>query len=253
MTKFAIVQWLGHSAIITSLLLISGCRSASVKSPSLKSGSLPYFRSYEQPEPKFDNSYQPAPDMSTPPTPPGILPMPGFSEPANPESEVPPPPTAQKSRWKLIPSAFKRLSVSTTQADVHQTTSKSDDRLLSAKPHRTKSSVPTLRDETEEIVQPRLSSLRSVAGGPELTDPSDSIVRENLEPTSISKSNEFPVITPSRKPIVTRYGVIRTWPNRQTDKAEIPTAGSGALGDSPVINSRPVTEENMPLLLPPNP
>lgn len=115
MNKLLDYQQIG-ALLASGLMLVTGCKSASVSSgssynPSLGSPSQIY-------KPSNDDIYQP--QSPTPVPPPAVLPMPGYSEP-----EVPPAPSTQKSRWNLVPSNFK-TPFSRPSRSVDQTAADSD-------------------------------------------------------------------------------------------------------------------------------
>lgn len=111
-------QRLGAAAVISGLLVVVGCRSASVYSPAQVPGSAggpSFYRSYEKSTRPYDDLNS---DQSQPPEPdpPSVLPAPGYSEPS-----TPPTPSAKKSRWNLNNAGLKLPSFSRPNSEVRQT------------------------------------------------------------------------------------------------------------------------------------
>src|SRR4051812_30649345 len=107
MTFFLNKHRLGAMAsVVTSLVLVSGCRSASVNdnvgAGSYPGPSVPFYRSFERVNAPYEGDSNQSP--SPPPVPPAEIQIPGHSDP----EVVPPSPSTQRSRWNLRPSAFKR-------------------------------------------------------------------------------------------------------------------------------------------------
>jgi len=159
MTTFTTPQrFLATAAITLSLALTSGCRSAGNASNSDTStysyGSTPFYTPFPKPAKPYSEEMNQLPSQQ--PAPRSIQPVPGYNEP-----EVPPPPSAQRSRWNLTPSNFKLPALNRQKGDVNQTSARSDDNRHSASFKKPRTNKPTLRSEaastTEEVVRPRLS------------------------------------------------------------------------------------------------
>ena len=163
------------AAVLSSLLLAAGCRSASVNPAPTSSGLTPFFRSFDRPPrpPVEDTRSYPSPTPGS--MAPAILPAPGYSEPSEPlEQEVPPPPSAKKSKWNFLPSGLKLSSNSLTNKHVHQTAAKAEnssrtkfDKLDSSN-SLTRSTPSNSETLTEETVQSRFAS---TGNGPTLSAP----------------------------------------------------------------------------------
>ncbi len=146
-------QRLGAATVISGLLLVVGCRSASVYSSAPVPGSaggLPFYRSYDKSARTYDDQDS---DQGQPPEPdpPSVLPAPGYSEPS-----APPTPSAKKSRWNLNNAGLKFPSFTRSNNEVRQTGVVSE----RAAPKTVASAVPaapkTRRVEIEdEVVQSR--------------------------------------------------------------------------------------------------
>ncbi len=241
------------ATVVTSLMIASGCRSAAVNSGSTNNGSAgsvgspPFYRSFERSPRPYDDSYD-SPGSSNPPS---ILPVPGASE-----SEVPPPPSAQRSKWDLIRSGFKMPSMSRQTNQVNQTAAKTTDQGLAQKSEKRGSLVPTSQEENndleEQVVLPRSSVKSQVAN----LAPPVSMETPASESNEI-ESDDIPVVTPRlRAPINTRYGVIQPWPsNRSLSRiqANNPDRHESSSSANTVEADTTVSTGEVPLLLPPTP
>ena len=179
MTSFFKQQQIGPMAsVVTSLMLVSGCKNASVNNgPSLVPGGVgtpSIYRSYPQPARPYSEDMNQLP--STQPAPPATLPVPGYSEP-----EVPPAPSAQRSRWNFLPPNFKMPSLGRQSSDVHQTAAKSDEHGIGAIFKKNKSGSPTLRDDVEvgEVIEEVVHSRSSATS--------------NLESSVENQTSETPI------------------------------------------------------------
>ena len=152
-------QRLGAATVISGLMLVVGCRSASVNSSPVttpvpgSAGGLPFYRSYEKPARPYDDvdsdQYQ-----SPEPDPPSVLPAPGYSEPS-----APPTPSAKKSRWNLNNAGLKFPSFSRPNKEVRQTGVNSE-RAASKKSAKSSTATPKgqpVEEEEEEVVHSRFS------------------------------------------------------------------------------------------------
>lgn len=149
------------ASLATSVLILGGCRSTSVQpSPSINSGATssgkaPFYRSYDS-----DNYESPANQPAAPF--PGysdqIAPLPPLETPATelgPNDEIPPAPSAQRSRWNRLNGGMKLSSTARNNRDVSQTAAKSDRRNSSQNKVQTTVTPRKERVVTEEVVQPR--------------------------------------------------------------------------------------------------
>ena len=149
-------QRLGAATVISGLMLVVGCRSASVNSSPVATpvprsvGGLPFYRSYEKPARPYDdvNSDQ---YQSPEPDPPSVLPAPGYSE--------PPTPSAKKSRWNLNNAGLKFPSFSLPNKEVRQTGVNSERAVSkkSAKSSPATSNGQPVEEEEEEVVHSRFT------------------------------------------------------------------------------------------------
>ena len=149
-------QRLSAATVVAGLLLVAGCRSASVNSlPAPYPGSAggpAFYRSYEKPGRAYDdlNSDQ---YQSPQPDPPSVLPAPGSSDPS-----IPPTPSAKKSRWNLNNAGVKFPSLVRPNSDVRQTGNNSE-RIVHKVNAKSEPSVPKKEPVVveEEVVQSRLA------------------------------------------------------------------------------------------------
>lgn len=191
------VHRFGATAVLTSLMLVTGCRTASVNPASSSGGTPPFFRSFDR-APRSndydDGAYQsPSPE----PMPPAILPAPGYSEP-----DVPPPPSAKKSRWNLAPSVFKFQSKTRQNSEVHQTGAKVN-REFSSILGKERSIAPLLHDQSGDLVEETVQSRFSAAPtGPALSSPASfesgmsNAARFRLKPQVSRDANPIPPSAP---------------------------------------------------------
>ena len=257
MTSMTSTQRFGAMAsLMTSLMLVSGCRSAAVNSPNGVNSSpapwgVPFYRSYERSPRSYDDIESP----NLQPIPPSeIPPVPGYSEP-NPS--IPPAPTpspsAQKSRWK------PKLPTFGQNGQVNQTAAKAYGTGGAGKAGRTRSSQSSRKAMHEEIVHARSGATNTQ---PELS-PAEPFDAEDAHEVVISPGYgddevlEQPVLEPPKlqTPIKTRYGVIREWPagttgnrgasNRSSSSESVREA---AAGDDTATDA----PSNVPHLLPPS-
>ncbi len=157
------------ASVVTSLMLVSGCRSAAVDSgSSLNSsptpvGVPPFYRSFERSTPAYNDG---DPNQMVPNAPPAILPVPGYSEPGFPPEPtvVPPAPSVQKSKWNRLPSGLKFPSWNRPHNEVRQTAAKPDNLGSSANSGKTAAvaTAPTPPEADDAVVEepfarPRLS------------------------------------------------------------------------------------------------
>jgi len=233
MVRYTNLQRIGATAFASGLLLISGCRSASISSGSgfnPGSWSMPFYRSFERSTPPIDDSLTPTP---MPENAPEILPVPGYSEP-----EVPPSPSVQKSQRKsFLNSSFKFPSFGRQANDVHQTGAKADDHSTAVRLRKPKYPArDTDRATTEEVVHSRSTGSEIPLTGPQPID-NETIDLPSPAPRSL------PVVTPRSS----RYDGSRQWPTANTNNNSEKSFGSSTTssGESP--------EGEMPLLLPPAP
>ncbi len=256
-------QRVGTTAVLTGLLLSSGCRSASVNSNSGSSGlsspisAPPFYRSFQQTYPSYDgnngNHQTPLPQ----PEPPSVLPVPGYSEP-----ELPPSPSAKKSRWNLVPSGFKFPSSARQNSDVRQSGTQSK-REYPTKLSTIKSRPDEANDSRDDVVEETVSSRFD-------TKP-DVILHSSLQPiksVAIRPSNRMPTreiaVPVNETPfdvstegsIKTRYGEISRRPGLNAGlRPRLTPLSINAPNESnepkpiTIPSSEPGGE--MPLLLPP--
>ena len=257
-------QRVGTTAVLTGLLLSSGCRSASVNTNSGSSGvsspisALPFYRSFQQTPPSYDgnngNHQSPLPQ----PEPPSVLPAPGYSEP-----ELPPSPSAKKSRWNLVPSGFKFPSGTRPNSDVRQSGTRSD-RGYPTKLSTIKSHSDGANDSRDDVVEETVSSRFiakpdvSLHSSPQPIKPV--VIRPSnrtLTPEIAVPDNETPSdVVATEGSIKTRYGEISRRPGlnsglrpRLTPISINPANESTELKPITIPNSEQGGE--MPLLLPP--
>lgn len=218
MTSFSISQRLGAVlSVATSLLLASGCRSASVNSTASPADGLggpqPFYRSYERAPRPYDENYQP------PSPPPEILPVPGYSEPS-----LPPSPTTQKYRRSWLPAASKP-SNDQPNTDANQ---------------------------TETPARGTTSGLGTAVSIPPMPPAQTIGLRSEPVPLEVLAppvSQEFPQPGPSINPSKTSSrarNTVNSWPNAKATQSPRATAPAAEQG-----SAAPTGE--MPLLLPPNP
>ncbi|WP_010582551.1 hypothetical protein [Schlesneria paludicola] len=238
-------------SFVTSLILVSGCRSASVNSPdraSSSSGSwgAPFYRSFERSPRPYDDVESP----NLEPIPPdAIPPVPGYSEPT---PAIPPAPSAQKSRWK------PKLPTFAQQSQVNQTAAKSEGKNGSAKLGGIRSSQWTSKSNNGEVVRARSANTDSQ---PELAaavpvddvDEHDVVISPGHDEGDVF---DQPVIEPPKlqTPIKTRHGVIREWPAgpRSTSNSKNARSHEPVLGLPENHHKEADGTEDMPLLLPPS-
>lgn len=230
MARFTTLQQIGATAFASGLLLISGCRTASISSgPGYYPGSwsLPFYRSFERSTPPADTSLTPTP---TPDNSPEILPVPGYSEP-----EVPPSPSAHKSQRKgFLNSSFRFPSFGRQANDVHQTAGNTDDHSTAVRLRKPRLPARDAgRAMTEEVVHSRSTSSDIPLTAPQSLD------EETIELPSPAPRN-LPVVTPR----TSRYDVSRQWPRANAN------TNSESSYDAPTASA---VEGEMPLLLPPAP
>lgn len=248
-TYFHMHRFTAFASFITSLILVTGCRSASVNShdgASTSKGSwgVPFYRSFERSPRPYDDVESP----SLEPIPPNAIPpVPGYSEPTPP---IPPSPSAQKSRWK------PKLPTFAQQNQVKQTAAEGKNG--SAKLGGVRSSQWTGKTSGGEVVRARSAHGNSQ---PDLTAAVPFEATEEQEIVISPGHNESdlfdqPEIEPPKlqTPIKTRHGVIREWragprstgnPKNQHSNQKVLTA--------PETHEEDAGEtENVPLLLPPS-
>ena len=153
-------QRLGAATVISGLLFVVGCRSASVnRFPTVPgwTGGPSFYRSYEKPAQPYDDQNS---DQSTAPEPdpPSELPAPGYSEPSS-----PPTPSAKKSRWNLNNAGLKFPSFTRPNNEVHQTGANSE-RAVSKSILKSVPTTPKTQpvEVEEEVVQPRSTSRANI-------------------------------------------------------------------------------------------
>ena len=183
---------LGAATVFSGLLLVVGCRSASVNSsrvvtPAPGSANGPsFYRSFEKTARPYDDEdgdqYQ-----SPQPDPPSVLPAPGYSEPSS------PPPSAKKSRWNLNNAGLKFPSFSRPNDDVRQTGVKSSSTTLN-KSLKSVFTAPNAEpaDVEEEVVSSRFA--------PSVTTPKLSSTVMPIAPPSKTSSQasagDMPLLLP---------------------------------------------------------
>ena len=255
------------ASVVTSLILVSGCRSASVDNshgnvlaPGVL-GSPPAYKSYPQPGEPYDGGMNQFP--SPQPVPPAAIPTPGYSDP-----EVPPPPSAQKSRWNFRNSSFKLPSLNRQTSEVRQMGAKSDEHgLVTIFRKNKKSASPTLRDTedvaVDEVVRPRSSTTNNdpVAAVPKLSE-SEELNAPVYAASNAGKSesNLSSTASSNSAPIRTRYGVVNQWPSARnsTRVPENTNSSGGTSYDIPRLappittNEVPAASNEIPRLLPPS-
>jgi len=253
------------ASVVTTLLIASGCRSASVNSNSGLNSSpgvgpfAPFYRSFER-------SPQPVDENSSPsglePVPPSVLPPPGYSEPeVPPEPPIPPSPSAKKSKWNLIPSSFKFPSLTRQNNQINQTGSKSFDRPVREKRDEVASIATSVRDQDEDLKTETVSARVTVRSRRcELAPPTASESEIIITPgPSASRVEDDTSLSTLKPPIKTRYGVIRQWPNVR-ESSNVPadsfepeklktTEPVGLPANEPGL---PISTGEVPSLLPPN-
>ena len=198
------VQRIGTTVVLTGVLLVTGCHSASVNPAPASGGTPPFFRSYDRTPRSYDDSNDSYQSPSPEPMPPAILPAPGYSEP-----NVPPSPSAKKSRWNPVPSGFKFQS-KRQNSDVHQTGAKID-RGFSSTLGKERSVAPYLHDQSHDFVEETVQSRFSVAptdsalspppsfdARPSFEPGMSSAVRFRLKPTVLRDANSIPPSAPQR-------------------------------------------------------
>ena len=241
--------------VIASLILVSGCRSASVNSSSGNNsvpgatGSPSFFRSYPFSGHSIDDDENQVPTpQSVPPTP---LPDPGYTEP-----EIPPAPTAQKSKWNFKSSHFKLPTIGRQSADVKQMGAKNDESGFASKFKTNPSGSPTLREDennesTSEIVSPRTSDVKShSSASPLAVDDLHIPDHYRVDDSDAVKSRYRPPTAPTRS----RYHVIKQWPDSRTksDSSSKSASPSDTNSDLPelTVPGASGAEGGVPRLLP---
>lgn len=126
MTSFFSKQRLvAIASIALSLSLVGGCRSAGYRSESSSGesgyGTAPFYQSYPKPIAPYSEDINQPP--SSQPNSSGVAPVPGYSDP-----EVPPAPSAQRSKRGFTPSNLKN-TFNRTSSDVQEMASKTGERL----------------------------------------------------------------------------------------------------------------------------
>ena len=183
-------QRFGAATVISGLLLVVGCRSASVYSSAPVPGSAggkPFYRSYEQSARPYDDLNS---DQSQPPEPdpPSVLPAPGYSEPSS-----PPTPSAKKSRWNLNTAGLKFPSFTRPNNDVRQTGDISE-RTMPKTIAKTVPTTPKTRsvEVEEEVVQSRSTSGANI---PKLSSKVMPFSRPSTSSTDTS-AGDMPLLLP---------------------------------------------------------
>lgn len=242
-------------SIAAGMLLTSGCRTASVNTPSRNlpygsTGPLPFFRSFER-NPRNTE------DTNETPVPPDILPVPGYSEPALPPGPpVPPAPSAQKTRKSWLNSARRFPGSNPKTTTVDQTNVESQ--ILG---------VPSSLSDAESIspLPPEMPPLHSEAPGslPSIPELSSTRSANNaLIPQAATTQSQDVDSSSSYElsPIRTRRGTINPWPYAKRSGASrsnsnVPgeaTSNSTFVAPATGQRSTPVVGD-VPFLLPPSP
>ena len=149
------------ASLAASVLILGGCRGTAVKSGSsissgtTGSGKAPFYRSYDS-----DNYESPAnhPAAPFPGNADQIAPLPPMDS-SDSQPEIPPAPSAQRSRWNKLQGGMKLPAMTRNSRDVSQTAAKLDHKAHSKKSTQSavRSTVTTRKEEpiVEEVVQPR--------------------------------------------------------------------------------------------------
>lgn len=233
MTRFFTKQRLATMASIAlSLSFVAGCRSASYQSDSSagerRYGSLPFYQPYPKPPEPYND------ELKEPPESQPILPVPGFSDP-----EVPPAPSAQRSKKGLTPSNFKFPSLNRQANEVHQMTARTGERLSALKNRISRS---TSREESNEVVAPtQLPELKTTPDA--ITD-----IAASQEAGDDSPTIAYPRASRNRprSSMMNRRLPTRVPETDNEDDSDVPKL-------TPPITTNPnVTPANPPRLLPPN-
>ena len=243
-----------NAFLASSLILVTGCRSASVNSSSSANpipsgnGSSQMYRPYSE------DTYQP---QAPQPMPPAVLPTPGYTDPATPD--VPPPPSAQKSRWNFVPSNLKFPSLNRLPQKVDQTAANTDGQDPSTKKIKKAWGVKGAKNRDEEVIEEIVRPRQSVARfAPEQSKSAPAFTGTDEQPEIAAPADSdqewtAPSETPTRPRLTTNnpLPVRNKWSRPANPVEETTSANSIPAPDAVGETIRPPGEP--PLLLPPNP